>query len=154
VIADRSSLTTRQRLDPLFKKTTYALCAPLVTLGLVFLWNLTPLSQRLEYLSVNLRFLARAPFDPPADPRLVFVGIDQPTLDHLGAWPWPRNVEGKFLDYIAQSGMNPDVVAFDVLLTEDFDKFHYLQLKSGKDVTKSWPIPPGSCPASSPARAA
>lgn len=29
--------------------------------------------------------------------------------------------------------MTPNVVTFDVLLTDDFDKFHVLQLKSGKD---------------------
>ena len=133
MITDRLSQTLRLGLDPLFKKTSYALWAPILTLGLVFLWNLTPLAQRLEYLSVNLRFLARAPFDPPTDPRLVFVGIDQPTLDHLGAWPWPRTIEADFLNIIAQSGATPNVVAFDVLLTDDYDKFHYLQLKSGED---------------------
>ena len=121
------------RLALLFGNISYAWWAPLVALGLVYFWNLTPLAQRLEYMSVSLRFLARAPFDPPADPRLVFVGIDQPTLDRLGAWPWPRNLEADFLNTIAASGMNPNVVAFDVLLTDDFDKFHVLQLKSGKD---------------------
>ena len=133
-MTNRLTQIARDRFGDLFKKTSYALWAPIVTLGLVFLWNLTPLAQHLEYLSINLRFKARAPFDPPADPRLLLVGIDQPTLDHLGAWPWPRNIEAKFLDDIARSGVNPDVVAFDVLLTEDYDKFHFLQLKTGDSV--------------------
>jgi adenylate cyclase len=77
--------------------------------------------------------LARTPFDPPVDSRLVLVGIDQPSLDTLGAWPWPRNQEADFLSTIAQSGMTPNVLAFDILLTDDFDKFHVLQLKSGKN---------------------
>ncbi len=123
----------RRRFALFFGRISYAWWAPLLALGLVYCWNLTPLAQRLEYMSLSLRFLARAPLDPPVDPRLVFVGIDQPTLDHLGAWPWPRNVEADFLNTIAQSGMNPNVVAFDMLLTEDFDKFHVLQSKSGKD---------------------
>ena len=116
-----------------FGKIGFVGWGPLVALALVYCWNLTPLAQRLEYMSLNLRFLARAPFDPPVDPRLVFVGIDQPTLDHFGAWPWPRNQEADFLTTIAQSGLTPNVLAFDVLLTEDFDKFHVLQLKSGQD---------------------
>jgi adenylate cyclase len=124
----------RDGLDRLRQHTSYAFWAPVVALGLAFLWNQTDFAQRLEYLSEDLRFEARAPFDPPADPRLIFVGIDQATLDQLGAWPWPRNIEAKFLDDIARSGMNPNVVAFDILLTEDFDKFNFLQLKTGDSV--------------------
>jgi adenylate cyclase len=131
--AQRLVQVARRHFGLLFGKVGFVAWGPLVALGLVYCWNLTPLAQRLEYMSLNLRFLARAPFDPPVDPRLVFVGIDQPTLDRLGAWPWPRNQEADFLSTIAQSGMTPNVLAFDVLLTEDFDKFHVLQLKSGKD---------------------
>ena len=127
----------RRRLALFFGRVGFAWLAPIVALGLVYVWNLTPLSQRLEYMSLSLRFLARAPYDPPVDPRLVFVGIDQPTLDHFGAWPWPRNVEADFLTTIAQSGMNPNVVAFDILLTEDFDKFHVLQSRTGKDLDQT-----------------
>ena len=130
----RFAQVVRRRVGLFFGRISYAWLAPIVALGLVYCWNLTPLAQRLEYMSLNLRFLARAPYDPPADSRLVFVGIDQPTLDHFGAWPWPRNVEGDFLSTIAQSGMSPNVVAFDILLTEDFDKFHVLQTRSGKDL--------------------
>jgi len=131
MMSNRLTQLARDRFGALFPKTSYAFWAPLVTLCVVVLWNQTSLAQRLEYLSLNLRFQARAPFDPPADPRLVFVGIDQPTLDNLGAWPWPRSVEANFLDIIAHSGANPSVVAFDVLLTDQYDKFHDLQLKSG-----------------------
>jgi len=116
-----------------FAKVGFVAWGPLVALGLIYVWNLTPIAQRLEYMSLNLRFLARAPFDPPVDSRLVLVGIDQPTLDTLGAWPWPRNQEADFLSTIAQSGMTPNVLAFDILLTDDFDKFHVMQLKSGKN---------------------
>ncbi|MGH6684595.1 MAG: CHASE2 domain-containing protein, partial [Pseudolabrys sp.] len=57
----------------------------------------TSLLDQLEGLSVNLRFKLRARFDPPADPRLILVGIDQKSIDRAGAWPWPRNVEADFL---------------------------------------------------------
>ncbi|HEX4139897.1 MAG TPA: adenylate/guanylate cyclase domain-containing protein [Candidatus Methylacidiphilales bacterium] len=126
-------MTPQRFLRLILGKLGFVAWGPVVALALVYCWNLTPLSERLEYMSLNLRFLARAPFDPPVDPRLVLVGIDQPTLDHLGAWPWPRNQEADFINTIAASGMTPNVLAFDILLTDDFDKFHVLQLKSGKD---------------------
>jgi adenylate cyclase len=96
----------------------YHLLAPAVALLLVALLSQTRPVQQLEYLTVNLRFQARAPFDPPADPRLFFVGVDQQSLDLLGRWPWPRSVEADFLNTIANTGLNPHVVAFDVLFTE------------------------------------
>jgi len=71
------------------------------------------------------------PFDPPADPRLVLVGIDQKSLDHTGSWPWPRNIEADFMKTIVNAGANPHTVAFDLLFTDDYDKFHNLKSTSG-----------------------
>jgi len=45
-----------------------------VALVAVALFEQTWFGELLEDQTVNLRFRARAPFDPPADPRLVFVG--------------------------------------------------------------------------------
>ena len=101
----------------------YHLLSPLVALALVFLLDrYTPLIKLFEYQTVNLRFQARARFDPPADPRLVFVGIDEPSLQHFGRWPWPRSVEAGFVDTIAQSGLNPHTLAFDLMFTEETNK--------------------------------
>ncbi|HEX4141212.1 MAG TPA: CHASE2 domain-containing protein, partial [Candidatus Methylacidiphilales bacterium] len=101
----------------------YHLLAPLVALALVgLLDHYTNLVKRFEYLTVNLRFQARSNFDPPADSRLVFVGIDEPSLQHLGRWPWPRSVEANFVDTISGSGVNPHTLAFDVMFTEDTNK--------------------------------
>jgi adenylate cyclase len=96
----------------------YHLFAPLVALALLAAFEQTKPAQSLEYLTVSLRFQARAPFDPPADDRLFLVGIDQQSLDALGRWPWPRAVEGDFLKSIAGTPFIPDVIAFDVLFTE------------------------------------
>jgi len=96
----------------------YHLLAPVIMLGLVALFQQTRLAQLLEYGTVNLRFQVRAPFDPPADPRLVLVGIDQQSLDKFGRWPWPRTEIAKFLTTLAQSNLNPHTVAFDVMYTE------------------------------------
>src|ERR1700677_4970013 len=65
----------------------YHLLSPLVALALVgLLDHYTDLVKRFEFLTANLRFQAREHFDPPADSRLVFVTIDEFSLDHIGKW--------------------------------------------------------------------
>jgi adenylate cyclase len=96
----------------------YHLLAPLAALAVVALSEQTRIGELLEDQTVNLRFQARAPFDSPADPRLVFVGIDQQSLDKFGRYPWPRPVIAHFLTDIAQANANPYTVAFDILYTE------------------------------------
>jgi adenylate cyclase len=113
------------------KERLYHLLAPVAALGLVAIFQQMRVAEQLEYLTVSLRFQARAPFDPPADPRLIFVGIDQQSLDRLGAWPWPRNLAADFLETIANSGATPHTLAFDILFTDDYDKFGNLRSTSG-----------------------
>ncbi len=115
----------------------YHLLSPLVALALVGLIDHnTNLLKRFEYLTVNLRFQARSNFDPPADPRLVFVGIDEPSLQHLGRWPWPRAVEANFVDTVSGSGVNPHTLAFDVMFTEDTNKLGVSPAGAGDDDQK------------------
>jgi adenylate cyclase len=123
----------------------YTLWAPLAALFVVVLVENTDPVLRLEYLTVNLRYQARAPFDPPSDPRLLFVGIDQQSLDKYGAWPWPRSVEADFLKII-QATSSPHVVSFDILFTEDFDKGHTLKSVSGADFDQTFADAAGQLP--------
>ena len=104
----------------------FALVAPLVALLVLALLEPTSWVQRLENLAISLRFQLREPWDPPADPRLLLVGIDQQSLDLLGEWPWPRSVEADFLKSITLSGQNPRTVAFDLLLINNYDQYHEL----------------------------
>jgi adenylate cyclase len=100
----------------------YQLFAPLLALLLVAAFERLKPAEILEDQSVNERYRLRAPLDPQPDPRLVFVGIDQQSLDYLGRWPWMRNVEAGFLNEIVNAGANPRVVAFDVLFSDEDDK--------------------------------
>ncbi len=110
----------------------YHLLAPLAALVVVgILARTTPLVDALEYLTVNLRFQARAPFDSPADSRLAFVGIDEPSLAHIGRWPWPRAVEADFIKTIANAGITPHTLAFDIMFTEESNKIDPLRSKLG-----------------------
>ncbi len=123
----------------------YALWAPLAALLVVALLVNTDAFQRLEYLTVNLRYLARAPFDPPFDPRLVFVGIDQQSVDKYGRWPWPRNVEADFLKII-QATSSPHVVSFDILFTEGSDNGPNLKSASGTGFDQTFADAAGQLP--------
>ncbi len=115
----------------------YHLLSPLAALVLVWvLGEVTPLTELVENMTVGLRFKARASFDPPADPRIVFVGIDEPSLAHLGRWPWPRKVEADFLNVIANSGVTPRVFAFDLMFTEETNKLDPDAAKAATDADK------------------
>jgi adenylate cyclase len=112
------------RLKSFFDDHGFALAAPLVALLIVGLLQPTGWAQRLENLTLSLRFHLRAPWDPPADARLLLVGIDQQSLNMLGAWPWPRTVEAAFLQAVADSGENPRTLAFDLLFVDSVDPQH------------------------------
>jgi adenylate cyclase len=70
----------------------------------------------LENITVNWRFRARAPWDPPSDPRLLLVAIDEISLAQFQGWPWPRTVHADFLRVMEPA--EPAVLAFDILFTE------------------------------------
>jgi len=122
---------------------SYPLFAPFVALGLVSLFSHLKLAQSLEDQSVNARFRVRAPWDPPPDPRLIFVGIDQLTLEKFGAWPWPRTCIADNLKMIVNAGANPRVVAFDVLFTTN--STICIQPRREQILMKRWPNPPPTC---------
>ncbi len=108
----------------------YHLLAPLVALVVVALFEQTWVAELLEDQTINLRFQTRAPFDPPADPRLVFVGIDELSLAYIGRWPWPRTVEADFIKTIALAGVNPQTLTFDLMFTEDSNKLKQLTVNT------------------------
>jgi adenylate cyclase len=101
----------------------YHLFAPLIALALVYVIDReTSIIQVFEYVTVNLRFKTRQAFDPPADPRLVFVQIDEFSLNYIGKWPWPRRYEAEFINQIGLAHLTPSVVSFDIMFTEDTNK--------------------------------
>jgi len=61
-------------------------------LGVVLLVAWTPPGVQLENVTLDWRFRARAASDPPADPRILGVAIDESGLEQWGRWPWPREI--------------------------------------------------------------
>ncbi|MCU1306728.1 MAG: adenylate/guanylate cyclase, partial [Acidobacteriaceae bacterium] len=66
--------------------------------------------NNIELRSLDARFRLRGP--RPHDDRIVIVGIDENTLQKVGAWPIPRNAYAKMIDQLAAGGAK--VIAFDV----------------------------------------
>ena len=65
--------------------------------------------QNIEQRTLDLRFALRGP--RPPDPRIVIVGIDEKTLQKLGAYPLPRGSYSDLIGKLQQDGTR--VVAFD-----------------------------------------
>lgn len=124
------------RFKSLWNDYGFAFLAPLIALLIMAALQPTSWVQRVENLTISLRFKLRAPWDPPADSRLLLVGIDQQSLDAFGDWPWPRTDEADFLTLIARSGQNPRTVAFDLLLGDVSDKYHDLARQGVADMDK------------------
>jgi adenylate cyclase len=97
-------------------RNAYPLLAPIVALLLVLVALEFGLFDRLENMTVDLRFRQRARFDPPADPRVLFVKIDQRSEDVFGRWPWDRTLHAKFCELASKN--NVSVVAFDLVFSE------------------------------------
>ncbi|MCB1226246.1 MAG: adenylate/guanylate cyclase domain-containing protein, partial [Verrucomicrobiales bacterium] len=81
------------------------------------LWD-TKIARQIENVTLIRRFEARAGSDPPIDPRIVIVGVDEESITHpyLGRWPWPRERHGELLREATKR--KPDVVTFDFFFTE------------------------------------
>lgn len=77
-------------------------------------WKLT---QQLENVTIDRRFLAREESDPPADPRILLVGIGEHSLARFGRWQdWNRSYHAGFLELL--SLRPPAVVAYDFFFSE------------------------------------
>jgi adenylate cyclase len=93
------------------------LLAPVGVFGAMLAFSSLNLSQQLENVTVDWRFQSRESGDPPADPRVLLVGIGQHSLNRLGKWEdWTREVHALFLDRL--SLRPPRVVAYDFFFSE------------------------------------
>lgn len=67
-----------------------------------------------ESNALDFRFLIRG--IQKAHPDIVIVEIDDPSIQAVGQWPWPRGIHAVLLDLLKQ--YNPRAIYFDVLFTE------------------------------------
>ncbi len=84
-----------------------------ITFGAMFLHAVGALDS-FEWKSIDVRFQWRG--DREVNPNIAVVAIDEPSIDKLGRWPWPREYQGRVIDQLSRAGAK--AVAFDILFTE------------------------------------
>jgi adenylate cyclase len=86
--------------------------------ALIALFYLGGLFKTLENKTGDVRFRLFA--DRQHDRRIVIIAVDEDSInfyrEYLGTWPWPREVFGALIDYLAAGGAR--LVAFDILFSE------------------------------------
>ncbi|NNE92977.1 MAG: adenylate/guanylate cyclase domain-containing protein, partial [Verrucomicrobiales bacterium] len=90
---------------------------PVVMLFLLFPFRQTKIARQLENVTLDWRFEARAQSDPPADERILVVGIGEDSLERFGRWPWNRDIHAALLQVAKKR--EPAVVAFDLFFPEE-----------------------------------
>ena len=88
------------------------LLAPGLGLLLLVLLESTGLGTVLANQGLDLLFRLRGPRQP--DQRIVLIGIDEPSLQRHGAWPFARELHARLLDRLHQAR----AVGFDFLFPE------------------------------------
>jgi CHASE2 domain-containing sensor protein len=71
----------------------------LACFGVAFAASTTNWVQRFEHITLDYRTQLRARDQPPDDPRVMVVGIEDQSIapNAYGRWPWPRQIHGGFL---------------------------------------------------------
>ncbi len=69
---------------------------------LSFLASGTPLIQRFEAITFDMRLASRPPRPVPEE--IVFFDIDDEALKQIGRWPWPRSRLGEVVSAISRAG--------------------------------------------------
>lgn len=98
------------------KKIAVVLIIALLSVVATYTASLIPLVRAFELKSIDKQFQLYA--DPQkADKRIVFVEVDQPSLDHFEKdnipFPWPRTMYSPIIDYCAKGGAK--AIIFDIL---------------------------------------
>ncbi|MBI2624606.1 adenylate/guanylate cyclase domain-containing protein [Candidatus Parcubacteria bacterium] len=68
------------------------------------------------FATLDARLTDRLFLPRTARPDIIIIAIDDPSLQQIGRWPWPRDVHAKLLEALAPA--KPSVVVFDVAFFE------------------------------------
>lgn len=91
------------------RKVVTKLLIVLASVFFTFLIFETRWFSNLELSSINLRFSLRG--ERKNNDPIVIIGIDDPSIEELGNFPWDRSIYRKFIDKL---GKNPKVIGFDI----------------------------------------
>lgn len=80
---------------------------------LMLVLSRTDALDRLEFVVQDFNAQRFTATSPPADPRLVMIGIDDPSQTTVGKWPWPRERLAQVVRELTRAGAG--VIALDLL---------------------------------------
>ncbi|MBC7192347.1 MAG: CHASE2 domain-containing protein [Marinobacter sp.] len=87
----------------------------LLLLSALVLLPLSSLPQRLDYWIYD-SIITRPAASTPAAASAVIVAIDEPSLEQLGRWPWPRSTHARLIRRLNLAGA--ETIVFDILFPE------------------------------------
>lgn len=98
-----------------FYKQNWFFALVIAVLFFVAVHNGAPLVEELESLAYDagVKMTYR---NPAATDRVVIIAIDDPSIDAIGRWPWPRSVLAELLERLAKA--KPKAVGLLLFLTE------------------------------------
>jgi len=70
--------------------------------------------RRIEWVFLDFHF--RRMNHVEASPRIVHVDIDDAALDHVGAWPWPRDLQADMLRVLHE--LDAESIVLDLVFSE------------------------------------
>jgi len=115
------------------KKTAICLLISLGIASVLLLLESKPFYQILDLKLFDLQMNLRKA--PSVDQRILFVEMDDATIDQLGRWPWPRNVFANITNTLTSLGARQ--VVFDVTFSQPnqvfIDKEAVGHIFQGKD---------------------
>ncbi len=103
-----------KRIIPKGTKILKSLVIGLLSFGIVLILSCTSFLKQLELRSSDLKFNLRGFLK--ADPRIFLIGIDDPSIQTLGRWPWPRTYHAALLEGFKNNP--PMALGFDILFTQ------------------------------------
>ncbi len=106
---------TRRRARRWVRLAVGCLAAMVGIMGLLrFPQAFEPILVPFELRILDWHALIRGALRPPAN--VTVVAIDEPSLDRLGRWPWPRTYTAELVTRLAEGGAR--VIALDLILKE------------------------------------
>src|SRR3989338_8524419 len=101
-------------LKKLLKLTPFKIVLLITTLVIVVYFTDPSFIKFMELKSFDLRFIYRG--EIKAGNEVAIAVIDEKSLDELGKWPWPRNIQAELVNKLTQKGVR--VIGFDAVFSE------------------------------------
>ncbi|MEA3328342.1 MAG: adenylate/guanylate cyclase domain-containing protein [Candidatus Omnitrophota bacterium] len=93
----------------------------ILAIFLMSLFSRTGLMQVLELKALDWRFQLRK--TRPVSDEIMLIGIDDPSIETLGRWPWSRGHHAAMIKALSDRKYRPKTIGFDILFTELSESF-------------------------------